>query len=824
MTSLPENFLDASKMLVHRCEERTTKNISRLILLGRDGSPTSRDDWLASSHRFTDHYSDDTDIQQGIIAYQNGQFSLAIQIWESSLNYDTNEYDIDLLAAMIKAYQAIGYYHKATDILQTVYPHIIKRKSLKDRAIFFALLGDLSLCLGNISLMDHHPELKKMKNAYEYLQKGLNDAQLLSEPVILANIMNNMGNVLASSGNFRQAIEYYDESYHICNALKPHEAIELKIITQINKSRAILEQKTGKQFVSSIKTAILENKKLPLSFDKASNQISISYLIERYRQFIQSNRQSSILSALAHKELLSSIYMGKQLDNSQVLSEAHGLIGQIYHNDHQSDKAITHTRQAIFWAQTQYHTQLLYKWQWQLGRLLNDIQDTESAIDQYQNAIKTLNPSNTCDFDQPSKTIQPPGVIHELFAGYRHHKNIFRDKVRPVYQELAQIYFDQSEKVAAKAKEALLRKVIDVMEQLKVAELQDYFEDECVTAVEENFETMEYPPARTAVVYPIPLKESLIMILALPDQLISTTINESPGEINIKAKQFREFLTLDSKQNPIRYQRLARELYDLFIRPIEPHLMKDDIKTLVIAPDEALRLIPFSPLLDGNQFLIEKYAIVTIPAINLTDMKPCYKMNKINILLSGLSIGKPPLPFVYNELSGIKKIMGTGTLLLNEEFSIQNLYQQFQNNRFDMIVIATHGVFNHSSKESYLQTYDGRLMMDDFGSMIQSGLYRKQQIELLSLSACETAVGDERSALGLGGVALKAGARSAIATLWSVKDEVTCLTTTEFYRQLKKKSESKATALQSAQIRMISHDKYGHPGYWSPFLLIGNWL
>ena len=86
------------------------------------------------------------------------------------------------------------------------------------------------------------------------------------------------------------------------------------------------------------------------------------------------------------------------------------------------------------------------------------------------------------------------------------------------------------------------------------------------------------------------------------------------------------------------------------------------------------------------------------------------------------------------------------------------------------------------------------------------------------------AVGDERSALGLGGVALKAGARSAIATLWSVSDKATCLTTTEFYRQLKKKRESKAKALQSAQLKMISHDRYYHPGYWSPFLLIGNWL
>jgi filamentous hemagglutinin family protein len=823
VTSLPVDFLDASNMLKPRCEDRTTANISRLILLGRDGCPTSRDDWLASPYHLSANGFDHPDIQQGIIDYHNGKFGQAIQLWESCLKLDNRDYLIDLFAAMVKAYQAIGHYQKATDLLQSVYMHIQKSSSAKDRAIFFSLLGDHSLCLRNTSLLPNHPELKKMKNAYEYQQKGLNEAQLSNNTDIFAKVMNNMGNVLASSGEFNLAIEYYDKSYRACHALKNNdEAIQLKVVTQINKSRAIIEKGTGHNFVKAIKTAILENNRLPLSYDRASNHISISYMIERYRNIISSDRQSSILKTLTCKELLSSIRMGKQLNNDAIISEAHGLIGQIYQSGHQFDEAIAHTRQAIFWAQ--YHPELLYTWQWQLGQLLNKTQNIEGAIEQYQSAIKTLNPSHSCDNNQPSERIQPPGVIHELFTGYRHQNNIFRDKVRPVYQELAQIYLDQSEQAVSNDKERFLRKVIDVMEQLKIAELQDYYEDECVTAVEESFETMDYPPMHTAVVYPIPLKESFVMILALPNRLISKTIHESPAQINQKAKQFREVLTLDSRHNPKRYQRLAKELYDLLIRPLAFSLTKEDIKTLVIVPDESLRLMPFSPLLDGNQYLIEKYAIVTIPAINLTDMKPCYKLNKINILLSGLSTGKPPLPFVYDELSGIKKIMGTGTLLLNEEFSTQNLYQQFQNNSFDMIVIATHGVFNRSSKESYLQTYDGKLMMDDFGSMIQSGLYRKQQIELISLSACDTAVGDERSALGLGGVALKAGARSAIATLWSVSDKATCLTTTEFYRQLKNKRESKAKALQSAQLKMISHDRYYHPGYWSPFLLIGNWL
>jgi len=92
------------------------------------------------------------------------------------------------------------------------------------------------------------------------------------------------------------------------------------------------------------------------------------------------------------------------------------------------------------------------------------------------------------------------------------------------------------------------------------------------------------------------------------------------------------------------------------------------------------------------------------------------------------------------------------------------------------------------------------------------------------LSACGTAAGNERSALGLAGVAVKAGARSALATLWYVNDQAASYLVTNFYRQLSDPSLSKAKALQAAQLQMLGERRYRHPGYWSPFLLIGNWL
>ena len=102
--------------------------------------------------------------------------------------------------------------------------------------------------------------------------------------------------------------------------------------------------------------------------------------------------------------------------------------------------------------------------------------------------------------------------------------------------------------------------------------------------------------------------------------------------------------------------------------------------------------------------------------------------------------------------------------------------------------------------------------------------YRDQPVELLTLSACQTAAGDDRAALGLAGVAVKAGARSVLATLWFINDQASAQLVTEFYRQLRDPDVSKAKALQQAQVQLLSDRRYQHPGYWSPFLLIGNWL
>jgi len=268
----------------------------------------------------------------------------------------------------------------------------------------------------------------------------------------------------------------------------------------------------------------------------------------------------------------------------------------------------------------------------------------------------------------------------------------------------------------------------------------------------------------------------------------------------------------------------SRQLYDWLIRPLESELQKNQIDTLVVVPDGFLRIIPFSTLHDGEKFLVEKYALASIPGLMLTDPNPI-QWDSGQILLVGLSEGVQnysPLPNVPKELETIKDITG-GNRILNQDYSIESFRNQLKSNEYSVIHLATHGEFNADPEETYLLTYDDKMKIDRLQEIIGVGKFREKPLELLTLSACKTAAGDDKAALGLAGVAVRSGARSALATLWYVDDEATSIAVTEFYRQMKT-GISKAKALQNVQKQLIAQKRYWHPAYWAPFLLIGNWL
>ncbi|HET6520641.1 MAG TPA: CHAT domain-containing protein, partial [Geminicoccaceae bacterium] len=360
------------------------------------------------------------------------------------------------------------------------------------------------------------------------------------------------------------------------------------------------------------------------------------------------------------------------------------------------------------------------------------------------------------------------------------------------------------------------------IELLKTAELENYFEDDCVADLQRRVREVDRLDARTAAVYPIMLPDRTVLLLSLPDGLRQVTVPVATADLTAEVRELRQLL---EKRTTRQFMPHAQRLYDWLVRPIEPVLAAQGVETLVFVPDGPLRTIPLAALHDGERFVIERYGVATVPGLSLLDPRPISR-TAMRPLLNGLTEGVqgfPPLPHVAAELEAIGQLY-PATVLKDAAFVGPALERSLAAVPFSVVHIASHGQFAGDRDQSFLLTYDGRLDMDELEEFIKLSRFREEPVELLTLSACRTAAGDDRAALGLAGVAVKAGARSALASLWFINDQASSLLVAEFYRQLGDPTVSKAEALRRAQLALLGDPRYRHPAYWAPFLIIGNWL
>jgi CHAT domain-containing protein len=324
-----------------------------------------------------------------------------------------------------------------------------------------------------------------------------------------------------------------------------------------------------------------------------------------------------------------------------------------------------------------------------------------------------------------------------------------------------------------------------------------------------------------AVVYPILLRDRLELLVTLPSGLERYTVPVGSAELTAEVRRLREALQGLTRA----YLPASQRLYDWLVRPIEADLEAAGIDTLVFVPDGALRTIPMAALHDGESFLVQRYGLAVTPILELVDPRPLDR-SKMSLLLAGISEsvqGYPALAKVPAELEAVQRLYG-GQVLLDGDFVLERMEREMRESRPSLVHIASHGQFTGDPATSFLLAYDGRLTMDRLSEYVGVARFREDPLELLVLSACETAAGDDRAALGLAGLAIRVGARSAVGSLWPIGDEAASQLVMEFYRGLEDPSVTKAQALRHAQIELIESELFGHPRYWSPFLLISNWL
>jgi CHAT domain-containing protein len=538
--------------------------------------------------------------------------------------------------------------------------------------------------------------------------------------------------------------------------------------------------------------------------DKAMNLIQVGLGYQQLRALMPAMDAPLLLRAAG--VLLEATTVAERVGDARTRSYADGYLGHLYETEHRYDEALQLTRRAVFSAQSANAPESLFRWQWQLGRLLATTGKLDEAIASYGHATTTL---------RPIRLEVASAWGNDSFAG--------EDSARALFFEFADLLLQRASLTAdPQVAERYLRSARDAIETYKAAELRDYFRDDCVDTLQARITKLDTLAAGTAVVYPIVFADRLELLVSLPNGLKRLSIPVSSATLTQEVRAFRKTV---EKRTTREYLPHAQQLYAWLIRPLEPDLASFRIDTLVFIPDGPLRTVPMAALHNGEQFLIEKFAVATTPGLNLTDPKPIDR-DKVRLLSSGLTRsvqGFPSLPFVEEEINTIRTLY-QGDQLLNAEFSTPRLEQELKDHPYGILHIATHGWFASDTTQSYLLTYNGKLTINELDRLIGLFRYRKDPLELLTLSACQTGIGDDRSALGLAGVAIKAGARSALATLWFINDEASATLVSEFYRQLRNPAQSKAQALQQAQLKLLADRVYEHPAYWSPFLLLNNWL
>ena len=445
-----------------------------------------------------------------------------------------------------------------------------------------------------------------------------------------------------------------------------------------------------------------------------------------------------------------------------------------------------------------------------MGRILRVQGDEERALTAYRAAIGALDTLRS-DFS--------------LWLSVRGTGHSFRETLGNVYFEMADLLLQRAAQgTSAEAVQQDLLEARSTVELLKSVEVEDYFfEDDCAHLFRAKVQPLETAVQRSAVIYVIPLEDRTELLVSLPAGL--RRVSSPVGNRTLTAEVYRWRAQLE-RPDSLGYLRSARTLWDWLIAPLEALLQSEAVETLIFVPDGALRTVPMAALHDGRQFLIERFAVVVSPGLSL--MEPGRSPSRdLNLLLCGVSDsvqGFPALAFVPSELTSISTHFNH-RLLLDDNFSITRFKQEMASGNFNVVHLASHGEFGSDARTTFVLTHDGRLTLDLLEQLILPRMLSERPIELLALSACRTAAGDDRAALGLAGVAFKSGARSVLATLWQISDEAAHRIMAAFYAELRRDpSVSKAEALRRAQCAQLRNPFLRHPSFWSPYLLIGNWL
>lgn len=824
---------------------------------------------------------------QGRLQLSQGRSQPALESWQQATAQYARIEDINgqvnSQINQAQALQRLGFYPRALQLLKTVQAQLADRPDSAAKFVALVSLGDALRQTGE--LQESQQVLQQSLELAQRLQRPEAIARAhLSLGYTLRDLLADARARSASSDvDFADILSQYQQA---ADRAIPGSADQIQAqISQLNlllsaSDRELLSlmpspaRETGPRPVrflgKELQTLVVQLqtqvKLQPPSRTAVYQQIELAETLVRFRQLAAQPDyflQGKVLKSPTWREiaelLSNAVQKSQQLGDRQAESRALGSLGELYERAGNARDAQTLTQRALLLAETNNAADIAYRWQWQLGRLQVQQGDREGAIQSYETAIHTLQ-----------------GLRGDLVSVGAQSQVSFRRSVEPVYRQFVSLLLQPDQNVSSEE----LDKARKTIEGLQIEELNNFFREACLTGREVQIDNID---TQAAVIYPIILDDNplnnpssasgstsnrtrtaarLEVILSLPQPHTAEKQNsrhqnaegqsssgqEAPRPIllrhsvsfdldqaanghpvNQQSRRLFELLK-NSSQNNIAFvdpNAPARQLYDWLIRPFERELQNRQIKTLVFVSDGALRKVPMSVLYDGQQFLIEKYAVALAPSLQLVESGTLTRDNP-QILLGGVSAAQqtfPALPGVTRELEKIRTHFSESQVLLNEQLTTEQLETVLNETSFPIVHLATHGLVTSQVEDTFILTWQDKVQLNELRSLLQTAdLRRRQPIELLVLSACETAEGDDQAALGLAGIALRARARSTMATLWRLRDDIAPELFDQFYQELRKPDVTRAEALRRAQ-RFLMQDpqKRRQPYLWSPVVLLGNW-
>ncbi|WP_254564230.1 CHAT domain-containing protein [Oscillatoria sp. HE19RPO] len=634
---------------------------------------------------------------------------------------------------------------------------------------------------------------------------------------------------------YETAQDFYQQSWN-SPAAKP----ETQVQAMVNHLSLILDLKDTEELKEE--TSQLQRQANELA-PQVLQLIEILPFLNREKVYDRIHLARSLtrlnLEELSQNQLETAIAEAQELADKRAEAYAIGELGWMKQQQGNWTEAEQWTRQAV--AMTPPDAiDIRYQWEWQLGQILTEEGRTEEAIRHYTEAVDLLQRVR-------QNLVAIAAGMGEMNADLQFD---FRDRVEPVYRELVELLLNpQGNEVTPQDH---IQTALGVIELLQVAELQNFLQcdlqpepqvqlarsvSEAKQKVAEKLELIFQKDPNYALIYPMILPQKLEVVLALAGQPLT---HYSITQLESTSKNIIKSLKSELIQRTL-YEKMEDISYEMYQWLIKPYKSKLNNKSLIFILDIPFQTIPMGALYDkeSHQYLIETNPVSIVSSLQLLKTNSGKKELLRQVLTAGISEGRTErnisfsnLDHVEEEITKVNQYFSRSQKFFANTFTPSNLKNSIQTSNFSILHLATHGNFSSQRYLTFVLAGQGIIDIADFNSLFKvNSDSSKNPIELLVLSACQTAKGDRKSALGIAGVTVTSRINNTIASLWSVSDESTTILMNNFYQKLTELSTTLpestynlSQALQEAQKIMITEEnrkgRHHHPYYWSPFILL----